>query len=290
MHYPKPEGVLAGFHADKPEPSVPELVHIGEQWAPRSYRIRPHAHTCWEFYLQISGQSCWSDARGEEFALLPGGFLAMPPGVRHTLREPPPSRHHFYFAAIDLGLLETRLTEIAFLWRRSEIVFVPDGGSLLQPFRQLIREVSLRLPQRALGIRAALDVLLVEASRLLQKGRREAHVSIHPAVLHARDLLETHPAYSWRLIDLARQAGLSLQHLSERFVKEIGVTPHQYLLQQRILSAQDMLQRDDLSITEIGLEVGFSSGQHFATSFKRLTGLTPRAYRQQTPSHGRSLE
>lgn len=280
MQYQRPEGVLAGFHADIPEPQVPELVHIGEQWAARTYRIPPHIHACWEFYLQVSGTSRWSDAYHAEFTLLPGGFLAMPPGLRHTLRDVSPLRHHFYFAAIDLSLLQGRLPEIACLWHGTRAVFAENGGSLIQPFRQLVREVSLHLPQRPLGTRAALDVLLVEASRLVQGAERKPHLQMHPAILYARNLLDTHPAMPWLLSDLAHRVGLSPQHLAERFQQEVGLPPHQYLLQQRIVWAQEMLERGDLSMAEVGLEVGFGSSQHFATVFKRLTGLTPREYRR----------
>ena len=75
MRYFRPRNLLAGFHADSVEEGVPELVHVGEQWAPTSYFIGSHTHTVWEFYLQLDGASTWV-APGREYVLRPGAFFA----------------------------------------------------------------------------------------------------------------------------------------------------------------------------------------------------------------------
>ncbi len=282
MTYVRPPALLAGFIATLPEHGVPELRHVGEQWAPSSYVVEPHAHTTWEWYLQMSGLSRWR-AEGEAYALAPGGFLAVPPGLPHCMDARPQSAHHFLFAALDLPPVLERLgVQPGGGFAAGRLLFLPQAGTLTAPFRHLIREVSLSLPERALGLRLALDMLVLEAVRLVgNTDAPKSRVAGHPAVHHARQLLEEHPGRAWRLADLARLCGLSANHLAECFTRDIGQSPHRYLLRVRLLRAQEMLAQSDIALTALALELGFSSGQHFAALFKRHMGETPRQYRQR---------
>jgi len=271
--------LLAGFHAVHPDSHLPELLHIGEQWAPAEFFISDHTHAVWEFYFQIAGESQW-DGDGKTHALKPGGFFAVAPGIRHRMRERPKTRHHFLFAAIDIGGICKRHKELRNFWLNRRIVFEPHGENLQSPFRQLIREVSVVLPHRSTGIRTALDYLVIEATRLLEEERKGgSFISTHPAVMRAREILDHHPAEHWKLAELARLAGLSPSRLSECFMRDIGMSPHQYLLRTRIEMAKEALKQSDVSVTDIALDFGFSSSQHFASAFKRITGSTAKAFR-----------
>jgi AraC family transcriptional regulator len=84
--------------------------------------------------------------------------------------------------------------------------------------------------------------------------------------------------------ELARLAGLSERHLLRAFQRSFGSTPHQYVLARRIDQAKDRLQRSDDSVTEIALAVGFGQAEHFATTFKRMTGFTPSGFRRRCAS------
>lgn len=83
-----------------------------------------------------------------------------------------------------------------------------------------------------------------------------------------------------RMEDVAAVAGYSPGHFHEVFLKEVGLTPLQFQLRTRIYEAKRLLIKTDLNITDIGLDLGFSSSQYFSTTFRKLVGLTPAAYRQ----------
>jgi AraC-like DNA-binding protein len=286
MPYAWPASLLAGFHADCPAPDVPELVHVGEQWVPRVFTIATHAHPVWEFYVQISGKTSWSSPQGRH-DLASGHFLAVPPGTVHTLLSPTPSKHHFYFVALDLDAVFSRMPLLAVHWHRTEIVHVVRGEALIGPFQHMIREVVTGLPYRTLGLRLALDLLVVEATRLLEDtGGTTVYLPAHPAVYQARTLMEDQPDRPWRLQDLAATAGVSGNYLLELFKQHIGMPPHQFLIQERIKRARAMLTDSDAPITAISLELGFASSQHFASTFKRLTGKSARAYRAASRQRG----
>jgi AraC-like DNA-binding protein len=80
---------------------------------------------------------------------------------------------------------------------------------------------------------------------------------------------------------LARGAHMSAGHLSRRFKAAYGESPYSYLMTRRIERAMALLQRGDLSVTEVCFEVGCSSLGTFSTRFSELVGMSPSAYRQR---------
>jgi AraC-like DNA-binding protein len=80
--------------------------------------------------------------------------------------------------------------------------------------------------------------------------------------------------------NLAQQSGMSLAQFYKRFVQEVGLTPNDYHLQQRIIAAKQALRNTSQSITDIALQLGMSSSQYFATVFKKIVGITPTDYRK----------
>jgi AraC-like DNA-binding protein len=285
MKFSKPRDVRSGFHADVPEPAAPEVMHVGEQWAPRQYAITRHAHPVWEFYLQLDGVSIWKDAAGRSYRCGPGAFFAAPPGLEHWLARVSRQGHHFYYAAIDIhAVTNARLPTLGTIWRgRRSCIHAAQGRSAEPAFRQLVREVSLQRSLRAPAIRVAADALIIEATRLLQADPADASprslVADHLGVQRVRELLEQHYGEEWRLADLGRIAGLSPNHLLHRFSSTFGLPPHQFLIRLRIDRARDLLRNTDAPITRIAMELGFGSSQHFSNTFKTATRQTPSAYR-----------
>jgi AraC family transcriptional regulator len=81
------------------------------------------------------------------------------------------------------------------------------------------------------------------------------------------------------LNELAGTAGVGYFHFFKAFKQSMGVSPNQYMLERRVERAKALLARTELPIADIALRVGFSSQSHFATTFRRLAGATPRVYR-----------
>ena len=84
------------------------------------------------------------------------------------------------------------------------------------------------------------------------------------------------------LADLATQVGLSLHHFGKAFKITFGRSPWKYVTEQRILRAKKMLLHGGRSITEIALDLGFSSPSHFADAFRKIAGTTPSRFRRDS--------
>ncbi|OCT16719.1 hypothetical protein A8709_08630 [Paenibacillus pectinilyticus] len=82
--------------------------------------------------------------------------------------------------------------------------------------------------------------------------------------------------------EIAKHAFLNPDYLARLFKKEIGFSIMEYLLQERIEMAKKLLLKSDLSVADIANSVGYSHFSHFARMFKKLTGLNPNEFRQQS--------
>jgi AraC-like DNA-binding protein len=102
-------------------------------------------------------------------------------------------------------------------------------------------------------------------------------------LLRAKDLVDARYFEPLSVSDLAAAAGLSPAHFSRAFKRAFGESPHQYLLTRRLERAAALLRRSDRSIAEICFAVGAQSLGSFTTSFGRIYGCSPLAYRALYP-------
>lgn len=94
------------------------------------------------------------------------------------------------------------------------------------------------------------------------------------------DYIEEHVADELSLATLAALARLSPFHFARAFKQTLGTPPHRYHTGRRIERAKSLLAADELSVTEIALEVGFGETSSFTAAFRRLTGRTPSSFRR----------
>jgi transcriptional regulator GlxA family with amidase domain len=86
--------------------------------------------------------------------------------------------------------------------------------------------------------------------------------------------------------DLVRHVGFSRARMFDIFKTQTGLTPNDYLQRARVEKAQEQLRQTNLSVTQIALATGFSSGQYFSTVFARYTGVSPTAFRKGAKPRG----
>jgi AraC family transcriptional regulator len=82
------------------------------------------------------------------------------------------------------------------------------------------------------------------------------------------------------LNDIAAVVGLSTSYFKSLFRESVGLPVHQYLIRRRVERAKQMLGENELSISQIALEVGFAHQSHLAHHMRRLLGVSPKALRE----------
>ena len=95
------------------------------------------------------------------------------------------------------------------------------------------------------------------------------------------DLMGGHISEGISVPEVAEYVDMSASYFSHQFKKSIGLTPHQYIVQQRIEMARRLLkQKPDLSLADVAAECGFTHQSHLGRVFKEYTGITLKQYRE----------
>ena len=97
----------------------------------------------------------------------------------------------------------------------------------------------------------------------------------------ARDLLREPREPSPSIAELAREVAISPFHFIRQFEAVFGVTPHQFRIQTRLDTAKHLLALGQHSVTDVCMEVGFSSLGSFSALFTQRIGEPPSAYRRR---------
>ena len=143
------------------------------------------------------------------------------------------------------------------------------------------------IQQGSLSNRLYIDSLsnILAVNLLRQHTTTRPHLPIYEGGLPPRqlrqvlDYIDAHLDQEIKLPNLARLLDMSQFHFSRLFKQSLGISPYQYLLQQRVERAKQLLKNTDRLITDIAFACGFNSHSHLSKQFKQLTGMTPKAYR-----------
>jgi AraC family transcriptional regulator len=116
----------------------------------------------------------------------------------------------------------------------------------------------------------------------------ERHFAVQPprgglsagALRRVCEFVESHLEDDINLEALAAEARLSVYHFARGFKLSTGVSPHRYVLEQRVKRARQLLVQTDLPLSAIASAVGFFDQGHFSRQFRSLVGTTPSGFRR----------
>lgn len=104
-----------------------------------------------------------------------------------------------------------------------------------------------------------------------------AHIFMTDMVSRVREQIEQFPEEKVCIDEMAESVFVSKYHFIRTFKKEVGLTPHQFQLQNRIRLAQRLLLQNN-KITEVAFDTGFCDQSHFIKQFKKVVGLSPSQF------------
>jgi len=129
----------------------------------------------------------------------------------------------------------------------------------------------------------------IEACLNLQLYRVKKSSKVHPNLHRIRDKLFDEIGIIHSLEDLANEVGMSRYQVLRAFKKQYGLSPHAYLMDERIKRAKNMLKSGQ-ALSDVALQLGFSDQAHFQRQFKKTLAVTPKFYQSHfMPNRSKSL-
>ena len=124
-----------------------------------------------------------------------------------------------------------------------------------------------------------LDELLIKVTRQLSRQVNTGR-DFPKSFMQLEQVLRQNLSHQWTVEEMAALVSLGTTLFTERVKSYSGFSPINYLINIRISEAIKLLKRPDINITDIALDTGFYSSQHFSTTFKKLTGYSPSEFRK----------
>lgn len=237
---------------------------------------------------------CLGTAEGARhtFRATPGELCLISPtvGRKRALHFMPNSHYRFMAVYFREGLIESLFDDLGLRLPSSILAELnnPAGKILDQRWawthvRELIDQV-LSPPYRGAARRLFVTGKLLEL--ISAYGERLSTVAgsgLNPRdiarITNARDRLVEDLSKSHSASWLAANCGTNECTLKRGFKQLFGKSIHAYLIEQRLLRAQQLLRDSDAPVSHVALEVGYSCQSHFTTAFRQQFGSTPAAYR-----------
>ncbi|MHC4915443.1 MAG: helix-turn-helix domain-containing protein [Planctomycetota bacterium] len=240
----------------------------GQKSQPPDYGYESGDYDLFQVICVLRGR-LFFESRGEETALGPGGLAVLRLGSGFRLHTGRVGYQGVYFIAAD----EDRPS-----YRGGADALVADPETLLLA-EMMDREIAspgrgsselLEGLGRAMAWRA---IRLCASPAPADPERHWAEV--------ARGALEATLTTGRAAREVLASLGISYRQLSRYFSRVHGESPKQYQIRARLLEAQRLLEDTSWPVTSIAFELGYPSSQHFATQFRRATGLTPSSWRRR---------
>jgi AraC family transcriptional regulator len=148
------------------------------------------------------------------------------------------------------------------------------------PFQQIdLGEVTLSSPPDASKLSAFEKAITAQGFEIIEDKTARLISSIKNSVI--RFVREKSAERKLKFsVYLSEELHKEYNYLSHLFSEIEGTTIEQYLIQQKIERVKELLVYDELSLSEIANELGYSSVQHLSNQFKKVTGLTPSHFKQ----------
>lgn len=144
-------------------------------------------------------------------------------------------------------------------------------GFLSKPFREIdiVNNIKLALYNKKALMDEPKDIEVIEESKYSKPIKR------------ALEYIDTNISHEIKTDELIRVSGWSKFHFIREFAKEVGVTPYQYVFDQKMKLASSKLKNTYQSVKEIAFDLGYTSNSSFTNAFVKYSGTSPSSYRKK---------
>ena len=257
------------------------------QYYPTTTASEPHWHETYEVAYQLSGERTYIYPDGL-FTLHAGEVLIIPPRTMHGSLPSDGDFQSYVFGypsniiySHDISFRNMKYL-LAFSGEHSfeRCRFSGDSPAMDELRAEIVRLAEYgNSPMSELLVRASILRIHDSIYRLYNRGREQVDSEFIAAV---QSFIEDHISEDISPYNIADSLHISHSSLCHRLKAELGCTPGELVTRRKLEYAESLLlDRRELSVTDIGLEVGFSDTSYFIKLFKASRGVTPNQLRKR---------
>ena len=225
---------------------------------------KTHSHPCHEFVYYVRGRGTGKIADAS-YSYAAGTWVYIPSGKKHS--EFHETETEVFFFAFESTGLEVGIREGLY----------EDKQNIYKYFLEIEREIKNRKPLYLYAVSLLIEqfILEVRRTRLVSS---EGNMN-EECMQFAKNFILAHIQQKITVREVAELVGYSYDYFRHQFLKHFGMSPKDYIINERIRRAKKRLIETDDSIAKIAERYSFDSPSHFTRIFKKVVGISPLEYR-----------
>lgn len=239
-----------------------------------SRSFKPHFHESYALILVENGVADYS-YKQNEYVVSTNKLLILNPYEVHTGRSLGKGLWNFRSMYIPQEMVktnrDTQTTHLPQFLNR-----IVDNHELIIRYQHLHNQ--LLKGEMSIDQESEISLLLSDLGDVARMNNKSFVIDRYSSIAaKMKDFIHAYHSENIRLDDLMNITGLSRFHLIKVFSDKYGLPPHQYLNNLRIEKAKSLLGQG-LPSTDVAFTVGYYDQSHFIRNFKKIVGITPKAY------------
>lgn len=237
--------------------------------------------------IYVSAGTLYINSAGTDYEVNSGQYVILRAGEEHFGIKPSEGELSYFWAHfIPSGEIKMDEADCINLWEDGKYCVLPEYGEVAS--NSLISVLIKRLLSMSLEENGGkghmadylMSLILMEVSRQSLRKPDEQRFSTNSVICSVCDWIKSNYSRSFRVSEVAAQAGYQTDYFSSMFKKNVGVSLTEYTNRIRIQAAELMLSNPEISIREAAYSCGFPDEKYFMKVFKKYKKVTPTEYRQ----------
>lgn len=230
-----------------------------------------------------SGRGTFESRPGFSAAIEPGHAFLLFPKIWHRYAPAPETGWHEHWIGFD-GEIARRWLRHKLFSAKNPVVKISAEDTVLATFSRIMQSIRGNRPALQQILAGATDNLmgLVYSAQQAQPAHDAQNTN---AIETAIARIQNEFARNLNMKLFARELGVSYSWFRHTFAAHTGLSPHQYLLELRLVRARNLLAESEFSIKEIATQTGFDDEFYFSRLFRQKLNLSPSQWRNRSRHH-----
>ena len=259
--------------------STAKLLNVASYRYGSDWHSIPHTHNHTELFFIVSGKGQFL-IQDQIFPVDANNLVIINPNVLHT--EVSLNAQPLEYIVLGIGGIELAVSEDS----NGQFCILDhfESVEISSCLRNIVREMELKNIGYEDICQAYMEILIIRLMR-----NTSVTVQLEPQVLSSnrqcaaiKRYIETHFKEPLTLEQLSEEAHMNKYYLSHAFKREYGISPINYMISRRIDESKFLLAETDISMSQIAQLLGFSSLSYFSQVFRKMNGISPMEYRQNS--------